>query len=93
MLHIKAQGQSLNWFWRSFLKVFITYGRGRHLGHVTKPSCMVFFFHYIRKLPHDIWFKITQLFFEKKTKFKFENGATFVEDQIMTLTIDIHVAL
>ena len=41
MLHIKAQGQSLSWFWKSFLKMFTTCGRGHHLAHVTKPSCIL----------------------------------------------------
>ena len=49
-----------------------------------------FFFHYSQKLSHDIWFQITQQFF-RKIKFKFENGVTFVEGQIMTLTFDIHL--
>ena len=56
MLHIKAQGQSLHCFWRSFLKGFTTHGHGLYLGHVTKPSCIFFFFHYSHKLSNDIWF-------------------------------------
>ena len=89
MLYLNAQGQSLHWFRRSFLKVFTTYGRGRHLGHVTKPSGIFFFFHYTQKLSHDIWFQITQQFL-RKIKFMFENGVTFVEGQIMTLTVELH---
>ena len=85
MLHIKAQCQSLNWFWRSFLKVSTTYGRGN------QAQLYIFFFHYSQKLSHDIWFLINQQFL-RKTKFKFENGVDFVEDQIITLTFDIHVA-
>ena len=88
MLHIKAQGQLLNRFWGSFFKVFTTYGCGRHVGYVTKPSCIYFFFHHSQKLSHDIWFQIAQQFL-RKIKFKFENGVTFVEGQIMTLTFDI----
>ena len=86
MLHIKAQGRLLNWFWKSFLKVFTTYGCGGHLGHVTKPSGIFFFFHYYQKLSHDIWFQVTQQFL-RKTKFKLANGVTFVEGQINDLDL------
>ena len=65
-----------------FLKVFTTYGCDRHFGPVTKPSCIFFFFHYSQKLSHHIWFQIGQQFL-RKTKFKFENGVTFVDGQIM----------
>ena len=58
---------------------------------LVKPSRINFFFHYPRKLSHDIWFQITQQFL-RKTKFKFENGVVFGEGQIMTLICDIHVA-
>ena len=72
--------------------MFNTHGRGRHLGHVTKPSCIVvFFFHYSQKLSHDIWFQKAQQFL-KKTKVQFESGVTFVEGRIMTLIFAIHVA-
>ena len=73
------------------LKVCTTNGRGCHLGHVTKPSCIFFFFHYSQKLSHYIWFQITKQFF-RKIKFKFVNGVTFVKSQIMTLAFDIHLA-
>ena len=54
------------------------------------PVVYFFFFHYSQKLSHDICFQITNSFWEKQCKF--ENGVTFVEGQIMTLTFDIHVA-
>ena len=74
-----------------FLKAFTTYRRGRHLGHVTKSSCVIFFFHYSKKLSHDIWFQITQQFLRKQS-LSLKNGVTFEEGQIMTLSFDIHVA-
>ena len=42
MLHIRAQGQSLIGSGEVFLKVFTTYGGGRHLVHVAKSSCIFF---------------------------------------------------
>ena len=58
---------------------------------VAKPSCIIFFFHYSQKLSQAMWFQVTQQFL-RKTKFKFEHRVAFVEEQIMTLTFDIHVA-
>ena len=90
---------SLNWFCRKrFLKVLTIYGYGGHLGHVINPSCINIFFHCSQNLSRDIWSQITQQFFRKKKKkkkkkrFKIENGTTYGEGKIMTLTFDIHVA-
>ena len=89
-LHIKFQGYRSFWFWRRrFLKVFTIYGCGGHFGHVTKPSCVNFSFHYFQKLSHDIWFQITDF---EKTRLNFEDVVTFGKGQIITLAFDIHVA-
>ena len=42
MLHTKFQGHE-SWFWRRrFLKVFIIYGHGGHVGGVTQLFCINF---------------------------------------------------
>ena len=72
--------------------MFTTYGCGRHLVHVTKPRCIFF----QSLLPESFtWYLVSVLIFWylfEKTKFKFENGVTFVEGQIKTLTFDTNVA-
>ena len=71
--------------------MFTTYGHGRHVGHVIKPSCLIFSFTTPRSFHLIFWFQIIKQSL-RKTTFRFENGVTFVEGQIMTLTFGIHVA-
>ena len=90
-LHTKFQGHYQLVLEKKILKVFTIYWCGRHLGHVTKPSCTNSLIHYSQKLSHDIWFQITQQIL-RITRFKFEDIVTFGKGQIMTLTFDVQVA-
>ena len=64
-------------------------GVAPHLGHVTKSSCLIFFFHFSQKLSHDIWFQITQQL--RKTNFKSENSDLCGRSDNYH-DLDIHVA-
>ena len=51
MLHAKFQDQNNDlWFCRRFLKVFIIYGHGGHLGHVTLSIYINFRSPFLRRL-------------------------------------------
>ena len=55
MLHTKSQG---HWPYGSreedFSKVFTLYGRGGHLGHVTRSICANFLFPHHKEYPYEI---------------------------------------
>ena len=63
MLHTKSQGHRPSGsgeedFWR----VFTIYGRGGHLGHVTKTIWTKFCSHHPKESPYEIWVQLAQLF-------------------------------
>ena len=66
MLHTKFRGnRPAGSGEEDFLRVFITYGHGSHLGHVTSIILINFHFHVPKSLHTKFWLKMAQWLLRK----------------------------
>ena len=75
---------------RIFLRAFIIYGPGDHIGYLTQ-TIFTFVFLCSNKLSHEIKFQIIPQCF-RKTGFNFKFWVTIGYSQFMTMAFDIYIA-